>query len=204
MNPTNDVIWPIAAYLLGAVPFGLLLVRHQGIDLRQQGSGNVGATNVARVAGKRWGLMTLVADAGKGFFPVLGCRLAGPGEWDLEWGLALTGIAAFLGHCFPIYLGFRGGKGVATAAGVFLALCPGALGLAAVVFCGVVKRWGYVSVGSLAAATLTPLFIQLICPSPALQAVAWAMAAVIWLKHRDNLRRLRRGEEKGIGITARR
>lgn len=151
----------IGAYLLGAVPFGLLLGRVAGVDVRREGSGNIGATNVGRLLGKKLGLLTLAADMLKGVLPML---LAG---WLLVDGdqrsllVLACGAAAFIGHIFPIYLGFKGGKGVATALGVFLYLAPLAALGAMAVFALVLLNWGYVSLASLSAAFFIPGLIWL-------------------------------------------
>jgi glycerol-3-phosphate acyltransferase PlsY len=199
MITLSQIIWPIGAYLLGSIPFGLLLARCKGIDLRKHGSGNIGATNVARVMGKGWGLFTLVADLAKGLLPVLGCIWAMAGAADLDLWIAYTGLSAVLGHCYSIFLGFRGGKGVATAAGVFLGVCPFAVGVAVVTFIIVLKKWGYVSVGSLAAAVFVPILMHFFCPAYELELMAWGTTCIIWIKHRDNIKRLIRGDEKGWG-----
>ena len=183
---------PVAAYLVGSIPFGLVVGRLRGVDVRAHGSGNIGATNVARVVGKEWGLLTLVLDFLKGFLPTwLAWRLGGTHL------VALTGGAAVLGHCFSIFLKFRGGKGVATAAGVFAAVSPAALGAALLVFGAGVGLTGFVSVGSLAAALTLPVALHLFHAQRPLLAMAWLLAGVIWWKHRANIGRLLRGQEKG-------
>ncbi|PXF55784.1 MAG: acyl-phosphate glycerol 3-phosphate acyltransferase [Deltaproteobacteria bacterium] len=198
MTPLSQIAWPIGAYLLGSIPFGLLLARCKGIDLRRHGSGNIGATNVARVMGNGWwwGLITLTADLSKGFLPVFGCKLAMAGATDPDFWIACTGLGAVLGHCYSIFLGFRGGKGVATAAGVFMAVCPFAAGIAAVAFLIALKKWGYVSAGSLAATALMPVLMYFFCPVPEFEFMAWVTACIIWIRHRDNIKRLMNGEEK--------
>lgn len=190
------IFWPLSAYLLGAVPFGLLFARAKGVDLRSHGSGNIGATNVARVLGRWLGLLTLSADLSKGLLPVLGCRMAMAGDPNAELLVALAGMGAILGHCYPVFLRFRGGKGVATAAGVFLSICPAALAFATAGFVLAVRQSGYVSVGSLTAAVLMPVLLHFLCPSRDLEVMAWCAAIVIWWKHRENIGRLLRAEEK--------
>ncbi|MFZ5775697.1 MAG: glycerol-3-phosphate 1-O-acyltransferase PlsY [Thermodesulfobacteriota bacterium] len=186
----------LGGYLLGAIPFGLVLGRLAGIDVRTAGSGNIGATNVARLAGKKLGVLTLACDVVKAILPmVVAARLLASHPQQELW-VAACGGAAFLGHLYPVYLGFRGGKGVATALGVFLYLAPMAAGLAALIFVGVVYNWGYVSLGSITASLLMPGLVWLLYGSPANSLLAVAVAALVWLKHRDNIGRLRRGEEK--------
>src|SRR5271165_6942050 len=148
---------PAAAYLLGSIPFGLLLGKLFGAaDIRKAGSGNIGATNVARVAGPLAGVLTLLLDAAKGALAVL---LAARLTNDSALWMMIAGLCALVGHCFPIWLGFRGGKGVATAAGVFLVLCPLAFVGAAILFFLVVLYWRFVSLGSMSAAAAMPLLI---------------------------------------------
>jgi glycerol-3-phosphate acyltransferase PlsY len=199
MIPLSQIIWPIGAYFLGSIPFGLLLARCKGIDLRKHGSGNIGATNVARVMGKGWwwGILTLTADLAKGLLPVLGCMWAMAGAVDLDFWIACTGLSSVLGHCYSIFLGFRGGKGVATAAGVFLGVCPCAICIAVITFAAALKKWGYVSVGSLTASVFTPILMHFFCPAPELELMAWGTACIIWVRHKDNIKRLIRGKEEG-------
>ncbi|WP_457756108.1 glycerol-3-phosphate 1-O-acyltransferase PlsY [Thermodesulfatator indicus] len=186
----------ILAYLLGSIPTALLVAKPFGIDPRKHGSKNLGATNVARLLGKKWGLLTLIGDMGKGIVPMLLALYLFKDYPQKDFLVAGTGFCAFLGHLFPVYLKFRGGKGVATAAGVFLVLCPAALAVALAVFVLAVKFTGYVSVGSLLASALVPLLIPFLCHKEVYFYTALVMAALIWFKHRENIRRLIRGEEK--------
>jgi acyl phosphate:glycerol-3-phosphate acyltransferase len=189
---------PAAAYLLGSIPFGLLLAKLFGTaDIRKVGSGNIGATNVVRVAGPVAGILTLLLDAGKGALAVLlAVRLA---EESSLW-LMLAGICALLGHCFPIWLGFRGGKGVATAAGVFLVLCPLACLGAALLFLLVVGYWRFVSLGSISAAAALPLLMYFFwaphhAPPHPITFGSLAAALLIIYKHDGNIHRLVEGSE---------
>src|SRR6266849_3542724 len=194
-----SVVWiPVAAYLLGTIPFGLLLGKvFGGADVRKAGSGNIGATNVARVAGPIAGIFTLVLDAAKGAAAVwMAARFAN----DSAVWMTIAGIAALLGHCFPIWLGFRGGKGVATAAGVFLALCPLALLGSLTLFILVVVFWRYVSLGSIAAAASMPLLVYFLWAphhAPPLTVTFGALAAALLIvyKHDANIQRLVEGRE---------
>jgi glycerol-3-phosphate acyltransferase PlsY len=184
----------IAAYLLGAIPFGLVLVRLKtGRDVRQSGSGNIGATNVLRTTGKVWGIVTLVLDASKGAGAVLLARALLPGDATIAW---LAGTAAVIGHCFPLYLRFHGGKGVATCLGVFLVLSPLALlpALGVFVLAALVSRT--VSVGSISAALAFPLAAWWFDrpPAAALTAVLVCSLTVIF-KHRSNIVRIVQGRE---------
>jgi len=151
------VLWlvPLAAYLLGSIPFGYVIVKlRQGGDVRSSGSGNIGATNVSRVAGPLAGIVTLLLDAGKGYVAVWAAgRLTGG---STQW-IALAGLAAIIGHLYPVWIGFRGGKGVATAVGVFVPICWQAVGVAALLWLAVVGAWRYISLAYVAAAAELPL-----------------------------------------------
>lgn len=192
----KGLIFIIGAYLLGSVPFAILICKPFGIDPRKAGSGNPGATNVARLLGKKWGLLTLVGDLGKALGPLVLAMSFLEEAPHYQWWLSAVGFSAFLGHLFPLYLGFKGGKGVATATGVLLLLCPLAVVLSLPIFILAVALSGFVSVGSLLASALIPVWIYLFCPHPAYLALSLAMAALIWIKHRDNIRRLLQGQEK--------
>lgn len=188
----------IAGYLIGSVPFGLVLGKCLGVDVRAAGSGNIGATNVNRLLGKKMGAITLLADAGKAVLPMLAAAKFLAGEPNAELWVAATGGAAFLGHLYPLYLKFKGGKGVATALGIFFYVQPLALALCIAVFVVVVRRWGYVSLGSLIAAALMPGLVYLI-EGPGHQAyLAGLIAALIWLKHAENIKRLLNNQENSI------
>lgn len=183
----------LAAYLVGAIPTGVLLARLAGAgDIRQAGSGNIGATNVYRVAGRRLGILTLVGDALKGVLPVVVVL-----NWHgiTETGVALTAAAAFLGHCYPVYLGFKGGKGVATALGIFLVLSPLAVFGALLVFAGFLWKWRYVSLASISAAAATPLLVYLVEGSLQLLLATLFISAMVILRHRANIERLMSGTE---------
>ena len=188
----------IASYLLGSIPFGLLFAGIlAGKDVRRQGSGNIGATNVSRVAGPFAGILTLLFDAAKGALPVWAAARI------FEHGAAammLAGLAALIGHCFPVWLRFRGGKGVATALGVFSALSPSAALAAVVVFALVFAIWRYVSLASLAAAAAMPLLIYFLwaprhAPPLAIDIGTLLATALIFFKHAGNLQRLTQGTE---------
>lgn len=184
------------SYLAGAVPFGLLFSRMAGKDVREEGSGNIGATNVNRVLGKKLGFLTLVCDVAKGFIPVFAASLTLPMNENWELFVGLCGLATVLGHMFPVYLGFKGGKGVATALGVFLFFSPWAIVIALAVFIAVVMSSGFVSAGSLAASGLIPFLILFLGGSSSTFFCAAVISILIWIKHSSNIRRLRRGEEK--------
>jgi len=190
--PFAGPLLTLAAYLLGSVCFGLVLAARQGIDLRAQGSGNVGATNVSRVLGARAGRITLALDGLKGLMPVLAGRLLlGP---DDPW-TAAAGVVAVVGHLFPVWHGFRGGKGAATAAGVLIAAVPLAGAAAALVFAALKKATRRASVGSIGAAG-TGCVVALALEGPsAFGAMATALLVLVVAAHGANIRRLLRGEE---------
>jgi glycerol-3-phosphate acyltransferase PlsY len=191
----------LVAYLAGSIPFGVLVARARGIDLQQHGSGNIGATNAARVLGKWFGLLVLVCDAAKGYLPVWAARVwleprLDDGAYG-PWAVAAVGAAAFFGHLASPWLRFRGGKGVATALGVFLALTPWPTLIAVAVFAAVYALWRLSSLGSLAAATIFPPAVFLFKESPPVLALAVALWLLIVFKHRGNIQRLlRRAEHK--------
>lgn len=181
----------LLAYLLGSVPFGLAMSRaFGGPDPRTGGSRNIGATNVARLTGKAAGLCTLLCDVGKGILPTaLGMSWFGPVE------ASLVGLAAFCGHLWSVYLGFKGGKGVATALGVFLSISPWAC-LIILIVLGVGALWsGHMSVGSLSGCGSAPVVFLALGQSAVVVGVTAAMAALVFWRHRENISRLRAGQE---------
>ncbi|MCX5869489.1 MAG: glycerol-3-phosphate 1-O-acyltransferase PlsY [Deltaproteobacteria bacterium] len=193
-----EIVLILASYLVGSIPFGLLVGRIAGIDVRREGSGNIGATNVGRLLGKKKGFLTLLCDVAKGFLPVWGATLLLPETTAArELIVVLCGLATVIGHMFPLYLKFKGGKGVATALGVFLFISPGSILITLIIFLAVVSGSGYVSVGSLAASALLPLWLWILGEPPQVLMVAVVIALLIWFKHRSNIGRLLRGEEKG-------
>jgi glycerol-3-phosphate acyltransferase PlsY len=193
MNNTLFILIMIAIYLIAAIPTGVLLARLMGgEDVRQKGSGNIGATNVYRVAGKLAGVLTLVGDTLKGFLPLLAFK-----TWlePTPTQLGIASVVAILGHCYPIYLKFKGGKGVATALGIFLVLSPKAVFFALIVFILTVAITRYISLGSVLAALSAPLVILLLNhPQPIFLATLFIAALVIW-RHNSNIRRLLDGTE---------
>jgi acyl phosphate:glycerol-3-phosphate acyltransferase len=188
---TAELTLLITAYFIGSIPTGLLLAKAAGVDIRASGSGNIGATNVYRTLGRSVGIMTLVGDCLKGLLPVLLAKYLHMAD---IW-IAAIGLAAFLGHVYTIFLGFKGGKGVATALGVFLAVAPLATCGALLVFVGVVWRSRYISLGSITAAAAMPAFVALFNPQPALVVMTVAVALLVIWKHRENIQRLRAGTE---------
>jgi len=207
MEPNWALVIILAgSYLAGSIPTGVLVARAlSGMDIRKQGSRNIGATNVARLIGKKAGLVTLAGDALKGALPVwVAQRLAPSFDAPVFWWMAAAGMAAFIGHLFSVYLGFRGGKGVATALGVFLAAAPmvalGCLG----VFAAGVALSRRVSVGSLSAAAMAPPAAYGWYGGGPIFLLSVGIALCIAGKHSGNIRRLIRGEEPRWNESGRR
>jgi acyl phosphate:glycerol-3-phosphate acyltransferase len=207
----RPVLVIIVAYLLGSIPFGYLVVRaKEGGDIRQTGSGGTGATNVSRRAGKSAGVLTLLLDALKGAAAVLiaiwalsaGPNRGAPFHDPVGWWVAGAALAVMIGHIFPVWLKFRGGKGVATGVGVFLVLMPAVVGVAGLIFAAVVLLTRYVSLGSIVAALSVPLLAwlghELLSPradfAPTM-TVAAVGAMLIVYAHRENVERLMMGRE---------
>ena len=194
----------LLAYVLGSIPFALIAGRLlKGIDLRQFGSGNLGATNVYRTLGAPAAVVVLLLDAAKGAIPAaLFARWFTP-SLSVWWSVAF-GVAAIVGHVRPVFLrGKGGGKGVATASGVFLALAPAATGIAVAVFIATVAATRFVSLGSLVSAAALPIaMLAMQGPRAPLLPVALAVAAFVFWTHRANIGRLRRGEESRLGRKA--
>jgi acyl phosphate:glycerol-3-phosphate acyltransferase len=194
-DPVLIILLIIFAYLVGSISTGFILGRLAGVDVRDAGSGNIGATNVTRVLGKGRGLLTLLADTAKGFVPVyISQRL----ELN-DSALTLVAVAAFLGHLYPLFLKFHGGKGVATAFGALLALAPVAAlimisAFAAAVFCS-----RKVSLGSIAAALAAPVSLWFLSYSMEVVALGSFLSSMVILRHRDNIRRLLAGTEPRFG-----
>ncbi len=194
--------WLLASYFLGAIPTSYLTARLlRGIDLRQHGSRNLGATNLYRVLGWRFAIPVGLFDAAKGLVPVL---VFAPRASSSELFALVCGMMAVVGHVYSVFVGFKGGKGVATAAGVMLALTPAALGVSFAVWLVIVMLSGYVSLGSIASAAIFPVAVRLLDP-PEQSAILWldvaVAAAIIWL-HRANIRRLLKGTENRFGRRA--
>jgi len=187
---------PGLGFLLGSLPSGYWLALSRGVDIRKKGSGNIGATNVGRILGREWGYLIFALDALKGWLAVW---LAGEFLQAGDTWTVLTGMAAVAGHVFSPWLNFKGGKGVATSAGVLLGLAPAVLIWTAAIW-GIsfaVKK--IVSISSLAAAAAFPFLVMWLEPGrPGLLVAAWALAALVWYRHRDNLQRLVQGKENGF------
>jgi glycerol-3-phosphate acyltransferase PlsY len=195
----------LTAYLLGSIPWGLVLTHWVAADdIRSRGSGNIGATNVTRVAGKTIGAITLALDMLKGGLPVYWALLLIDSAPFAGGKMLVAGVAlsAFFGHLYPVFLKFKtGGKGVATALGCFLVISPGACAGAMVVFCLIVRRFHYVSAGSLVASATLPVFTALWGNSPWLISAAVVMAVFIFIRHAANIKRLLKGTEPVFGTS---
>ena len=205
----TSIVGVAAAYLVGAIPFGFLIAKFfKGVDVREHGSGNIGATNVGRVLGRKWGVLALVLDIGKGFGPASLVALA-MGEFSIggacpSTSVILCGAAAICGHIWPVYLRFRGGKGVATSCGVLLYLEPIGTLIAVAVWVATVLIWRYVSLGSILAAATLVIYVLVMGPRRGGNAVpiivfAILMAALVVIRHRSNIGRLLKGTENRVG-----
>jgi acyl phosphate:glycerol-3-phosphate acyltransferase len=198
-----EFVLAFIAYLLGSIPFGYLIVRFkEGRDVRSSGSGNIGATNVLRTSGRSGAVLTLALDAAKGYLAVW---LAGAVSAGSPQAVGLAAIVVVLGHLFPVFLKFKGGKGVATVLGVFLYVSTVPVLVAAGVFLGVVVPFRYVSLGSVVAALALPVAYWLWAypknPSPWLLAAVLVCSALVIVKHHENLQRLRAGTERKLGVS---
>ncbi len=188
------ILFIVSAYLIGSIPVGVLLAKLKGKDPRKTGSGNIGATNVMRAAGKALGILTLLGDILKGFIPTL----IATQYLEQSSYVALVGAAAFVGHLFPLFLKFKGGKGVATALGVYLALSPLAILISIVAFVVVFVIWKYVSLGSLVGTGLVPLNLYLLKAPAEYTILSLIIGALIFIKHKDNIKRLMAGKENAV------
>jgi glycerol-3-phosphate acyltransferase PlsY len=190
----------LLGYLLGSIPTGLLLTKLASrVDPRKLGSKNIGATNIFRTAGKTLGLLTLLGDLIKGAIPIwIAIRWGMADHWGFpaDWWIALAGLAPFLGHIFPIFLGFKGGKGVATALGIYLVISPIAVCIELFLFAGIVWKWRYISLGSILCAMTIPILIAFMrSDSQAYFILSVIIAALILYRHQTNISRLLQGTE---------
>jgi len=192
----------VAAYLIGGIPFGFLLVKLKtGRDVREAGSGNIGATNVLRTTGTAAGVLTLLLDIGKGFFAVWAASRLTSG--NVHW-MSAAAVAVMLGHMFPIFLGFKGGKGVASFIGAYLYLTPLPMAGVLLVWLGTVALTRFVSLGSILAAGTFPLAVWLIAHPPlSVMAASIASSALVVVRHKTNIERLRAGSEHRLSFKKR-
>lgn len=216
MNPAllqTLVLLVLPAYLLGSIPFGLIIGKLRGIDVRQHGSGNIGATNVWRVLGPKWGGATFLLDAAKGFFSVnlaqqIAFRQAAPPALEdqyMAYASVLAALACILGHSFPVWLKFKGGKGVATSLGVLISMMPPlAIGVVLALWISLFAFFRYVSLASVIAALALPVTVGVLLRLGEIQGSAYfafscAAAFLVVRRHRDNIRRLFAGTENRFG-----
>ena len=195
---SQGIFFCLATYLFGSVPFGKLISnRVAGIDITTRGSKNIGATNVAREVGVFWGLVTLVLDMLKGYIPVvLYAVVASPTGADYTLGLSWVVLSAIAGHQFSIFLKFKGGKGVGTAAGIYLALSPLACLIGVILFMIILYKWDFVSLGSTVSASAMPLLLAGLGQARPLVIASSLLTVLIYLKHWGNFKRMLRGEER--------
>jgi glycerol-3-phosphate acyltransferase PlsY len=188
----------IAAYLLGSIPFGLLISQKVGkLDITKAGSGNIGAANVAREVGLKWGIVTLLADMLKGFIPVICAYSLFRSSAEISEAFkGLIGLAALLGHQFSLYHHFKGGKGIATYLGVFLAISPISCLLCGIIFFICVWVWRYISLGSIVASLAMPLFLYFMGYPPMIIILSLILSFLVIFKHRENIHRLLKGSER--------
>ncbi|MBE0501763.1 MAG: glycerol-3-phosphate 1-O-acyltransferase PlsY [Desulfuromonadales bacterium] len=192
------IITLLLAYLIGAIPCGVVLVKLVGgEDVRKAGSGNIGATNVYRVAGRKLGTMTFLGDALKGAIPIAyAIYLAGmPNEQ-----IAMVAVATFLGHLYPVYIGFKGGKGVATACGIYLMISPATAIIGLIIFALIIWRTRYVSLASICAAIFIPLINYGIDRDPSLLLASLFLSGMVVFRHRENIKRLKNGTESKFKV----
>lgn len=195
------LVLPVFAYMLGSIPWGIVLTRlFTSVDIRREGSGNIGATNVGRIAGPTLGVLTLIGDMLKGAIPVwIAGVLTTPNSLWGEIYISVVSLAAFSGHLYPVYMGFKkGGKGVATAAGCFAVISPVAFVVVTLVFVLFVCWLNMVAVASLAAAAILPVAIWQSTGSGVLTGCAVVTAILIYFRHKDNIKRLLKGTEPKI------
>ena len=189
------VAWLLGAYLVGSVPFGFLIGKMRGVDVRTVGSKNIGATNVFRTVGKKWGLLAFLCDFLKGFLPTFAAKTFAAGA---EWLPIAVGLSCVIGHTLTVFMKFRGGKGVATAFGMLVALMPGLVGIAFLVFIALFASTNYISLGSCGAATFLAVSIWFYPAIVAVKVIVSLIGIFVVVKHRSNISRLLKGTENKI------
>lgn len=200
METIIDIIFIVFSYLLGSIPTGVIIAKYFfNVDIQKVGSGNIGATNVARTLGKKVGILTLIGDSLKGIIPIILVKLYEP--YPLNQSLIFfCALSSFLGHLFPIYLKFKGGKGVATALGIFLVLFPFQTLLCALVFFLIVYIFRYVSLGSIISSALMPILVSFRAQNTYQIALSIIISILIIIKHKDNIHRLLEGKEHKLKL----
>ena len=189
--------WLLAAYLIGSVPFGFLIGKMRGVDVRTVGSKNIGATNVFRTVGKKWGLLAFLCDFLKGFVPTMVAKHCAA---DVSWLPVAVGLACVIGHTLTVFMKFRGGKGVATAFGMLVALIPGLVGIAFLIFVALFACTNYISLGSCGAATFLAVAIWFYPVPLAVEIIVSLIGVFVVVKHKSNISRLLNGTENKIYI----
>ena len=199
---TNQILinaaWLAGAYLVGSVPFGFLIGKARGVDVRTVGSKNIGATNVFRTVGKKWGLLAFFCDFLKGFMPTAAAECFAAGA--PEWLPVAVGLCCVIGHTLTVFMKFRGGKGVATAFGMLVALIPALVGCAFVVFVALFAATNYISLGSCGAALFLAVAIWFVPVSAAVKVIVTLIGVFVVIKHKSNISRLVKGTENKIYI----
>ena len=194
-NTLIFVAWLLGSYLVGSVPFGFLIGKMRGVDVRTVGSKNIGATNVFRTVGKKWGLLAFLCDFLKGFLPTFAAKTFAAGA---EWLPIAVGLSCVVGHTLTVFMKFRGGKGVATAFGMLVALIPALVGIAFLVFIALFASTNYISLGSCGAATFLAVSIWF-CPALlAVKIIVSLIGIFVVVKHKSNISRLLKGTENKI------
>ena len=189
--------WLLGAYLVGSVPFGFLIGKMRGVDVRTVGSKNIGATNVFRTVGKKWGLLAFLCDFLKGFVPTMVAKQCAA---DVSWLPVAVGLACVIGHTLTVFMKFRGGKGVATAFGMLVALIPGLVGIAFLIFVALFACTNYISLGSCGAATFLAVAIWFYPVPLAVEIIVSLIGVFVVVKHKSNISRLLNGTENKIYI----
>ena len=189
--------WLLGAYLVGSVPFGFLIGKMRGVDVRTVGSKNIGATNVFRTVGKKWGLLAFLCDFLKGFLPTFAAKTFASG---VEWLPIAVGLCCVVGHTLTVFMKFRGGKGVATAFGMLVALIPALVGIAFLVFVALFASTNYISLGSCGAATFLAVSIWFYPALLAVKIIVSLIGVFVVVKHKSNISRLLKGTENKIYI----
>lgn len=194
-NTLIFVVWLFGAYLVGSVPFGFLIGKMRGVDVRTVGSKNIGATNVFRTVGKKWGLLAFLCDFLKGFLPTFAAKTFAAGA---EWLPIAVGLSCVVGHTLTVFMKFRGGKGVATAFGMLVALMPGLVGIAFLVFIALFASTNYISLGSCGAATFLAVSVWFYPAIVAVKVIVSLIGIFVVVKHKSNISRLLKGTENKI------
>lgn len=191
-----NAAWLLGAYLIGSVPFGFIIGKSQGVDVRTVGSKNIGATNVFRTVGKKWGLLAFLCDFLKGFLPTMAAKLLSPSS--AQWLPVAVGLCCVVGHTLTVFMKFRGGKGVATAFGMLVALIPGLVGIAFLIFVALFAFTNYISFGSCGAALFLAVSIWFVPALIVVKIIVSLIGVFVVIKHKSNISRLVHGTENKV------